>query len=144
MAFLGLADLGLDLELEVSDVLGDLLGALLVDPLDDVADDAYRVTRRCDGLVPTHALEVHLALDEPAVQGVDDLVGNELGRRAHRDGGIGLGKLDARARALEVIALGELAGRLLDRVVNLQHVNRGDDVEARPRSWRRLGPSPRW
>mgnify|MGYP006864713079 CR=1 FL=1 len=35
--------LGLDLELEVTDVLGDLLGALLVDALDHMADDAHGV-----------------------------------------------------------------------------------------------------
>ena len=71
------------------------------------------------------------ALDELGAQDVAHLGRHELGRGGDLEDALLLGELEGGARPLEVVALRELARRLLARVVDLLHVDDGDDVEAR-------------
>ena len=76
-------------------------------------------------------LHRHAALDHPGLQHVHQRVHPELvvGRQA--DLGLGTIELDGAVGALEVVALGDLLQRLVDRVVDLLEVGAGGDVERR-------------
>lgn len=71
----------LDLELLILDVLVDLLGGRLVDTFDDMAEHANGAAARGLRIVPLDGLDVDTALDELGRKDVDDLAGDEIGRR---------------------------------------------------------------
>ena len=82
------------------------------------------------GVAKGDGRQVDLAADETRLEDVDDLGGNELGGCLHGHDALGLVELDGGVGVLEVVALHELLGRLLVGVVDLLHVDFGNDVEA--------------
>ena len=123
-------DRNLDLGLQILNVLVDLLSESLVDSLDDMTDKTNRTTGRGLRVAPGDALDVDAALEKLAVKDIEDLTGHKVGGSADRKGLILLGKVDASTGVLKIVALRELAGSLLVCVVDLLHVDLGNDIEA--------------
>src|SRR5262249_45711543 len=123
----GALDLGLGLRDRLPDELRDLLGLLVGDP----GHEGYRLSDRAlrgrfDG-ARLKRLQRDLAPDGLLLE---DLVGRLqaiLGRRVHLD--LVFGEAERRVGVLEVEALVDLAGRLVDGVADLLQIHLGHDVE---------------
>src|SRR5215510_5579723 len=124
----------LDLDLDalgslVADQLADLLGLVLGDALLDAGGDLDLPAGRT-GVAGVEGLERDAALDQLALEHVEDRERPVLGVRAHLDAVLAL-PLDRRAGVLEVEPLRDLAGGLVERVVDLLPVDLAHDVERR-------------
>src|SRR5918998_6719618 len=114
----------------VADDLGDLLGVLAAQALLERGAQAVLLARRL-GLVVARVerLERDPAPDELALEDVEDRE-HALGRVRHHEDSVAAPR-DRRTDVLEVVALRDLLGGLVQRVVDLLAVDLADDVERR-------------
>src|SRR6266704_1006961 len=137
----GALDARLDLHLRVLDELDDALRLLLLDADLDVDRLLDLGADLLDALGVEHP-RVHCALRAFRQENVGHLLQLEIVVGVEREHQLGL--LDARVRALEVEAVRDLLVRLIDRVLQLDLVDFGDDVERGhdPRLYRTPGTIP--
>src|SRR5690606_30002803 len=121
-------DRGLDaLRPLVAHELGDLLGVLARDALLDARLEAVLLAGR-PGLAAVEGLERDAAAHELALEDVEHGLDALLGVRRH-DHEVLAAPGDRGVDAPEVVALRDLLGRLVQRVVDLLPVDLADDVE---------------
>src|SRR5204863_3866704 len=137
----GSLDARLDFHLRVLEEPDDALRLLLLDAGLDVDRLLHLGADFLDRLRVEHP-RVHAALRALREENVRHLLQLEIVVRVERQRQFGL--LDARVRALEVEAVRDLLVRLPDRVLQLDLVDFGDDIEGRhgPRLYRTPGAVP--
>jgi hypothetical protein len=119
------------LEFLVLDRLDDRLRLLLRDALRELDLAAHRVV--CGGRDRPELEVLHrdAAFDEFPLQHVEQRLHFEVVVRDERERRRGAIERDGGLRTLEVVALGDLLGRLIHGVIDLLQVGAGRDVEGR-------------